>query len=246
LVGLATGLGGYNGFGGIGIPGVGLGYGGYGAYGPYGYNSGYSNTYSSPYIVQNPTSTQAETYVSTPTTSDEFLEAGKASFLAGDYANAQRHAQHAVVESPQNAKAHELMLLSMFAQGEFQGAASAAHAVADLGQVPDWTTVYGYYKDRDKYVQHLTKLQQFVKEHPDMPEGRFLLGFNYQMIGEKDKAEKQFAQYLKEVRGDDPIAVKLFSGLGGDVSTLPMPETHVPVKALDDTSPAATEDRANY
>ena len=238
LVGLATGLGGYGGLGGFGIPGVGLGYGGYGAYGPFGYNSGYSSSHSRPYIANNPASGQAETYVTTPTSSNEFLESGKASFLAGDYVNAQRQANHAVVEMPQNAKAHELMLLSTFAQGEFQDAAAAAHAVAELGQVPDWPTLYSYYKDRDKYVQQLNKLQQFVKEHPDMPEGRFLLGFNYQMIGEKNQAEKQFAQYLQLVRGEDPVAVKLFSSVGGDVSTLPIPEAQVPVNT-------ATEDRTD-
>jgi tetratricopeptide (TPR) repeat protein len=240
---MATGLGGYGGFG---APGLGLGYGGYayspyGGYGPY---AGYpSRVYSGPYVVDS-TMPRTETYVSAPATGD-FLASGKASFLAGDYANAQRSASHAVVETPDNPKAHELMMLSMFAQGDFQGAAAAAHAVADLGQVPDWPTLYGYYKNRDKYVQHLEKLQQTVKENPDKPEARFLLGFNYQMIGEKDQAQKQFAKYLEQTRGEDPIAVKLFSSVGGDVATLPKPDVQVPVKAPDNSA-TRTDDRIEY
>jgi len=249
LIGLATGLGG---FGGFGLPGVGLGYGGYGGYGlggyggygPNGYNSGYSSSpyVTSPYVVDNSPTTQAETYVTTPASSGDFLATGKAAFLAGDYAGAQRQANHAVVENPKNAKAHELMMLSMFAQGEFQGATAAAHAVADLGQVPDWPTLYSYYKNRDKYVQHLEKLQQFAKENPDAPEGKFLLGFNYEMLGDKTHAEKQFAQYIKLVNGEDQIATKLFSSVGGDVTTLPKPDTHVPVNALDNPVNSTTQE----
>jgi len=243
LIGLAAGLSGYGGFG---VPGIGLGYGGYGAYGaygPYGYNSWYSNGYSRPYLVESYTTRRAETYISTPNSVSEFLQSGKASFLAGDYASAQRQANHAVVEAPDNPKAHELMMLSMFAQGDFAGAAAAAHAVADLGQVPDWPTLYGYYKNRDRYVQHLEKLQQHVKENPDQPDGRFLLGFNYQMIGDKNHAEQQFAQYLQLVRAEDQIAVQLFRDVGGDVGTLPQPEANVPVRALDNPESLEPNDR---
>jgi len=240
LIGLATGMTGF------GMPGVGMGYGygaygGYGAFSPFGYSSNYSSGYSTPYIVDNSTTTQADAYVSAPNTSGDFLATGRSAFQSGDYAEAQRQANHAVIDTPQDAKAHELMMLSLFAQGEYQGATAAAHAVADLGQVPDWPTLYGYYKDRDKYVQHLGKLQQFVKEHPDAPEGRFLLGVNYQMIGDNQPAQKQFAEYAKLVQGDDPVAVKLFDDVGGDVNTLPKPQAPVHVNA---TSPA-TEDGGN-
>jgi hypothetical protein len=77
-----------------------------------------------------------------------------------------------------------------------------------------------------------------------MPEAKFLLGFHYQMLGDKGHAEKQFAQYLDLVRGDDPIAVKMFGDVGGDVNTLPKPEANVPVNAPNNTSPedpSATE-----
>jgi len=171
--------------------------------------------------------------VSAPATGGDFLASAKASFLAGDYANAQRLANHAIVEAPQDPKAHEMMSLAMFAQGDYQGSAAAAHAVADMGTVADWPTLYGYYKDRDKYVEHLEKLQQFVKERPDAPEGRFLLGLHHKMMGQNNLAEQQFAQYLKLVRGEDQLAVKLFSEVGGDVSTIPKPEPSVPVKAPD-------------
>jgi tetratricopeptide (TPR) repeat protein len=160
LLGWATGLGGF------GVPGMGLGYGGYG-YGPYssyGYYSPYARVYSSPayvdnppYYVDNSTTTQTDTYVTTTPEHGDYLATGRSDFLAGNYQEAERQANHAVIEEPQNPKAHELMMLSLQAQGEYQGATAAAHAVADLGEIPDWPTLYSYYKNRDKHVDHLSK-----------------------------------------------------------------------------------------
>ena len=76
-------------------------------------------------------------------------------------------------------------MLGLFAMGETRGAAMEAHAVAAMGHIPDWPTLYGFYENVVPYEQQLRKLEKFVDEHPSAGEGRFLLGFQYMMEGYK-------------------------------------------------------------
>jgi hypothetical protein len=227
--GLGYGLGGFSGFG---IPGLGFGSFGRGYY-P-GYYSG-SGFYNAPMTVYDDTAPAPEAYVSTPAqetaTENEFLAAARSAFRAGDFAEAQRQANHAIVEAPNLAQAHEMASLAMFAQGDFAGSAAAAHAAVEMGSLPDWPTLYGYYNDRDRYVQHFEKLKQYVQEHPDAPEGRFLLALHHTMMGNEETARDQFGQYLKLVRYQDPMATELFGRVGGDISSLPKPEENPPMPA---------------
>ena len=57
-------------------------------------------------------------------------------FQQGNYRDAMRFAGHAAVEMPRSADVHNLLMLSMFAGGEYRGAAMEAHAAASLGQAP--------------------------------------------------------------------------------------------------------------
>jgi len=237
------GYGGY-GLGGFGLPGIGIGFGlgrlfGGGGYmgsrygynqGYYGgnYNTGYGGTYS-----QTPNAVVTEP-ADTAVTGD-YLESARTAFMNGDYAGAQRLAQHAVIDTPDQAKAHELLSLALFAQGNYAGAAEAAHAAVSLGSVPDWPTLYGYYNDREKYEQHFNAIKQFAHDHPDAPEGRFLLGLHHLMMGHRDPAKNEFAEYLKLVDHQDPIGVKLYGEAGGDVRALPKPTAPSPLP------PAAAE-----
>jgi len=248
--GIGFGFGTGYGLGGFGIPG--LGFGGYGLGGRYGgYGQGYypgyygGGGYANGGTVYSQTPAP-ESYVSAPatetSTGNQFLEAARTAFLAGDYAEAQRQANHAIVEMPDQPKSHEMISLAMFAQGDFAGAAAAAHAAVELGSLPDWPTLYGYYNDRDKYIAHLQKLKQHVQDHPDAPEGRFLLGLHNAMMGNRDAAKEQLGEYLKLTRFQDPVATRLYGDVGGDVSALPKPEAVIPaapqnIPATDESSP---------
>jgi hypothetical protein len=154
------------------------------------------------------------------TSTDEYLRAARDSFRSGDYATAQRLANHAVVESPENAKAHEILSLAFLSQGDYRGAAAAAHAAVASAPVADWPTLYRYYLDRDKYTQHLRDLQRFVKENPDVFEVRFLLGVHYMMLGHRAEAKEELAQYLRRA-WEDPVATRLFTELGGKLDEIP-------------------------
>jgi hypothetical protein len=158
--------------------------------------------------------------VAPTTTTEDYLRAARDSFRSGDYATAQRLANHAVVESPENPKTHEILSLAFLAQGDYRGAAAAAHAAVAGAPVADWPTLYRYYLDRDKYTQHLRDLQRFVKENPDVFEVRFLLGMHYMMLGHRVEAKEELAQYVRRAR-EDPVATKLFTELGGKLDEIP-------------------------
>ena len=87
------------------------------------------------------------------------------------------------MESPQNAKVHELTSLALFASGEYRGAATAAHAALALGPPSDWASLYSYYNDADKYTGQLRKLEKTVADVPTSAAGHFLLGYHYLMTG---------------------------------------------------------------
>jgi len=248
------GYGGYNrypyyGYGGYGLggwlPGIGIGlgigrlfgggygYGNYG-YGGYGYPGYYDGNYYTGYrgdyvddsttvIQEQPQAVEAEVSADT-----DFLASARSAFESGDYERAQRFANHAVIDDPQNAKAHEIISLAMFAQGNFAGSAQALHATVALGSLADWPTLYGYYNDRNKYEEHFNALKQFAREKPQAPEGQFLLGAHHLMMGHEDSARESFSRYLKLVDHQDQIGIQLYGQAGGNVDALPKPTAPPP------------------
>jgi tetratricopeptide (TPR) repeat protein len=116
---------------------------------------------------------------------EQYYNEARAAFAQGDYRNALRLAGHASVESPQNAKVHELTSLALFASGEYRGAATAAHAALALGAPSDWANLYSYYNDNQKYTEQLRKLEKAVTDAPKAAAGQFLLGYHYLMTGAK-------------------------------------------------------------
>jgi tetratricopeptide (TPR) repeat protein len=187
------------------------------AYAPYGDIYGdYSDNvvpYTSGYV---PTDTPTAVPPRASAETSSFYTQGLAAFRQGDYGNATRLASHAAVDDPQNPDVHVLAMLGLFAMAEYRGAAMEAHAVAALGRIPNWPTLFGFYGDVKPYTEQLRKLEKFVDEHPDAPEGRFLLGFQYLMAEHKDAAKDQFLKALK-LTPRDTLAAKLLTQVDGTV-----------------------------
>ena len=228
-----------NGFFGYGIGGwpwyaLGWGSGWWPDYYDYGYApygdlyGGYYDTGVAPYVSDSGVAPSvnanlAGTVIETgpPETGSEasdYYSQGLASFQSGDYGNATRLAGHAAIDDPRNPDVHILAMLGLFAMGEYRGAAMEAHAVAAMGGIPDWPTLYGFYENVQPYTQQLRKLEKFVGQHPAAAEGRFLLGFQYMMEGYKDVAKDQLAEAVK-LTPRDTLAAKLLVKEGGTVPT---------------------------
>ena len=99
---------------------------------------------------------------------------------------------------------------------EYRGAAMEAHAVAALGPIPDWPTLYGVYGKVEPYTEQLRALEKFTRKKPEAAEGRFLLGFQYLMAGHRDLAKGEFLKALT-LTPKDWLAAKLLTKSGGTI-----------------------------
>ena len=212
---------------------------------PYNYDYGYyypdANSYYYSYapsaydnggVVVNPAGAAPQQFAdsppSAPTTtapeqqgSDEALQyysQARAAFMDGDYPSALRLASHAAVDAPQNAKVHELISLCLFASGKYLPAANEAHAAMALGPIADWSDLYGYYNNVDKYTTQLRALEQAATANPKDAADQFLLGYQYLMTGARDNAktelsnavkltptDKLASHYLQELQSNAPL-----------------------------------------
>ncbi len=197
-------------------------YGGYypygaGYYGDYGYDNG---LYAPDYTVADASGGMPDmTTVPQPAASrepSEYFTEAVAAFQSGDYANAVRLAGHAAIDQPRDANVHLLLSMGLFALGNYRGAAMEAHAVAALGPIPDWNTVYGFYGDVETYTKQLRALETFVHNNPKAPEGQFLLGFVYLIDGYQSAARDEFLPALMAAP-QDRIAAELLTKAGGTV-----------------------------
>ena len=107
------------------------------------------------------------------TQGNEYLASARDAFLRGDYHQAIRLAGHAAIEDPRSAAVHDLLMLSLFASGDYRGAAMEAHAAASLGQPIHWDTLYSYYGNVTPYTEQLRKLEKDVAANPNDPAARF-------------------------------------------------------------------------
>ncbi len=160
-----------------------------------------------------------------------YYNEARTAFGRGDYRNALRLAGHAAVESPQNAKVHELISLSLFASGEYRVAATEAHAALALGAPSDWNNLFGYYRDAAKYTEQLRKLEKTVSDVPNSAPGHFLLAYHYLMTGAKDEAKSHFAQAAK-LTPNDKLAAHILKELEGGETVKP-PELPAPPRPGD-------------
>jgi hypothetical protein len=163
----------------------------------------------------NPPYTVAYGSEDTAGTSGYYAQAVGA-FQSGDYRGSLKQSAHAAIDNPQDPGVHLLLALSMFAQGNYDGAAMEAHAIAAMGKTPDWATLYGYYGNIKPFTDQLTALEKDVGKNPTSPTSRFLLGFLYLSEGHKDAAQTQLLKALT-LETHDRVAANLLVAAGGQV-----------------------------
>jgi tetratricopeptide (TPR) repeat protein len=138
----------------------------------------------------------------------QFYAQALTAFSAGNYEEAIRLADHALVDAPKDARTHELLSLAMFAQGDYRGAAIEAHPAISLGPIGNWATIQTYYNNPDTYTTQLRALESYVVSHSTAADAHFLLGYQYLMLGHADEAKYQF-QAAHQLTPDDALAAKL-------------------------------------
>ncbi|MGA2067714.1 MAG: tetratricopeptide repeat protein [Thermoguttaceae bacterium] len=159
---------------------------------------------------------QAEQVPQAAAAAGAFHTQGLEAFQAGEYRNALKLAAHAAIDDPQNPSVHLLLSLSMFAMGNYDGAAMEAHALAAMGKTPDWNTLYSFYGDVTKFTDQVRALEKDVGQHASLPTSRFLLGFLYLSEGHKEAARTQLLKALT-LAPHDRVAANLLVTAGGQV-----------------------------
>jgi tetratricopeptide (TPR) repeat protein len=156
----------------------------------------------------------------------QYYNDARAAFEQGDYRDALRLVGHSGLDSPQNPKVHELASLGLFASGDYRSAATEAHAALAFGTPSNWSDLYGYYNDVDKYTSQLRKLENTVTTTPNSAPAQFLLGYHYLMTGATPEAKQHFALAAKLTPNDklvQHIVKQLDSGAAVTPPELPKP-----------------------
>jgi len=195
---------------GFGFWPFGYGYGGYG-YGGYGYGYPYYN-YGAYGNYGAAPSAVATTQTGSATDAQIFAEKGEADFKKGDYKAAVYAWRHAALDDPQNGVIHMMLAQALFATGQFDEAAGATQHAMQLLPEDQWGVVVTNYRELygkvGAYTSQLRVLEKSVKQKPDDPATRFLLGFHYAYLGYPSHAVKQLDKTVSLVPQDE-LAKKL-------------------------------------
>ncbi len=113
---------------------------------------------------------------------------------------------------PASDDVHEFHGLVLFAMGDYQKAAAIAHTTLDAGPGWNWNVVQTLYPSPDTYTQQLRGLEHYISEHPNQAATRFLLGYEYLMLGHLNAARRQFDRVVA-LEPRDQLAKNIVAGL---------------------------------
>ena len=151
-------------------------------------------------------------------------------FKQGNYALAIQLDQQALGQMPNDPTLHEFLALGLFAQGQYDQAASPLYAVLSIGPGWNWTTLIGMYPEADVYTQQLRALEAYVKANPQSASGHFVLGYHYVTQGHNEAAAKQFGQ-AAGLKPEDTLSAQLAAQLQPPASLPPSSAGAAPAPA---------------
>ncbi len=180
------------------------------------YDTGYYS-YENPYYAQTtgaeyPALNYSQPIVSTSATPDLTAPSAGAAISEGDravqefsngnYSQSLTLVDAALAKSPSDVVLHEFRALVLFALQRYKEAASTLYAVLAVGPGWDWTTMSGLYPNIEVYTQQLRALEDFVRQNPASPDGRFVLAYHYMTAGHQAAAARQFQEVVRLVPND--------------------------------------------
>jgi hypothetical protein len=125
-----------------------------------------------------------------------------AKFKGGDYAGALAGFDKAVKLSPKDSVIHEVRALALFALGRYPEAAASLNSVLASAPGMDWTTISNVYGSVDAYTEHLRRLEDFCKGHPNDAAAHFVLAYHYLVGGHSEMAAAALEVVLSKQPGD--------------------------------------------
>jgi len=165
--------------------------------------------YSQPIVVQ----ALAE---EPPSTAVQKIEAARAAFRSNDYGQALRLVNLALRDTPGDPALHEFRALVLFAQGQYQEAASALYAVLSAGPGWSWETMIGLYPDVAIYERQLRALEQYRSVNPDAAGPRLYLAYLYKTSGQDQVAAAELSRVIA-LQPRDQVAANLLQVVRADM-----------------------------
>jgi tetratricopeptide (TPR) repeat protein len=150
------------------------------------------------------------------------FDSAREAFKAGDAAKARTLVEKAIELLPSDATLHEFRALTLFAQGLYTEAAATLYAVLAAGPGWDWATMRGLYPDEDTYTRQLRALEDFIRKDPNSAEARFVLAYQYLVLGARDEAVKQLKEVVR-LRPQDKLSAALVNALTTPEAATPSP-----------------------
>jgi hypothetical protein len=127
---------------------------------------------------------------------DASFVAARQDFYAANYPRALMDINQAVRDMPGNPDVHAFHALIYFAMADYDRAAAVAHTVLEAGPGWDWEILQSFYPSPDVYTNQLRALEHTTGDHPNNPASRFLLAYQYLMLGHFTAANHQLARVV--------------------------------------------------
>jgi tetratricopeptide (TPR) repeat protein len=209
----------------------------------WGYGGGYYNPYyttpvvvqSAPYDYSQPVVVNvvdqepladdpAATTVAKPVAEDDksaeavaIFEGGLELFKQGEYSAALEQFDASLKLLPGDPVLHEVRALTLFALGNYTGAAAALNSLLSTSPGMDWTTLSGLYGNVDDYVAQVEKLQQHVEKNPNDAGAAFVMAYHYLVLGEQDDAIVMLQSVVKN-QPKDVVAKRMLDTLTAEAA----------------------------
>jgi tetratricopeptide (TPR) repeat protein len=171
---------------------------------------------------------------------------GEADFRAGQYQAAIGAFRHALIDEPNNAGLMLLIAQSLFQTGHWTEAAGATELA--MGALPEdkWgTVVQNYtqlYGNIEDYTKQLKALEAAVKQKPDDPAMRFLLGFHFGYLNYPQEAVRELSEAVR-LEPRDPAARRLHDVFGAKTGAQPVGPVPESLAAAPNASPSAKSEQ---
>ena len=142
-------------------------------------------------------------------------------FREGDYEEAARLSDHAILEDNRNGKLHLFASQILFALGDYASAAAAIQQAAALLGRGEWGFVVENYQEfyrNEDYVTQMARLDEYIEQNPEAAYARFLRGYHFLYLGHMEAARDDLAKAF-ELEPRDLLAAELLKTAGGEVPT---------------------------
>ncbi len=138
-------------------------------------------------------------------------------FRASDYRSASRFANHALIEMPENGELIAFFAQTLFALGDYRGAASAIHDAANVVDPTRLGKVAQIHQQHPDYAEQMQQLNQYIAADPESPDALFTRGFQLGFSGERDAAVRDLNQANRFVP-NDPLTLALIDAFDSGIA----------------------------